>query len=218
MRKNRTDLPGDKRVCVRKPFGLSTDLSRGVASEWAEFKSPGDAHEDKPASGQEQKLESGSQSNDPIGLLLSHSPHLSTHIGPGEPTWAAWKILENWGWRVTPPEGLWIVKALKLALDGWAISGGDQTRTWSGVARGSGVTLVTLDVDHAAGIKQPPWLLGMGEGRWKWLLGDLTKSRILHWKHCSFGLQPRNEIYRTQWLIGSWVDTSDVFKDLDYKC
>ena len=161
--KTEQHLPGDKRVCVRKPFGLSTDLSRGAASEWAELKSPGDAHEDKPASGQEQKLESGSRSKDPTGLLLSHSPHLSTHIGPGEPTWAAWKILENWGWRVTPPEGLWIVKAPKLAPDGWAISGGDQTRTWSGVARGSGVTLVTLDVDHTAGIKQSlGWARGDG--------------------------------------------------------
>ena len=113
-----------------------------------------------------------------------------------------------------------MVKALKLALDGWAISGGDQTRTWSGVARGSGVTLVTPDVDHATGIKQSPWHFGVGEGRWKWFLGDLIKSRILPWKHFGFCLQHRDEIYRTDWiytLIGSWLDTSDGFKDLDYK-
>ena len=87
-------LPGNKRVCVRKLFGLSTDLSRGAASEWAELKSPGDAHEDKPASGQQQKPESGSGSKDLIGLLPSHSPHLSTYIRPGEQMWAAWKILD----------------------------------------------------------------------------------------------------------------------------
>ena len=213
-------LPGNKRVCVRKLFGLSTDLSRGAASEWAELKSPGDAHEDKPASGQQQKPESGSGSKDPTGLLPSHSPHLSTHIRPGEQMWATWKILETRGWWGPPSAGLWMVKALKLALDGWAISGGDQTRTWSGVARGSGVTLVTPDMDHATGIKQSPWHLGVGEGRWKWFLGDLIKSRILPWKHFWFCLQPRDEIYRTDGihtLIGSWVDTSDVFKDLDYK-
>ena len=47
-----------------------------------------------------------------------------------------------------------MVKAPRLALDGGAINGGDQTWTWSGVARGSGVTLVTPDMDHAAGIKE----------------------------------------------------------------
>ena len=72
-----------------------TDLTRGAASERVELRSPGDAHEDKPTSGQEQKPESESLSKDPIGLLPSHSPHLSTHIRPGEQTWAAWKFLET---------------------------------------------------------------------------------------------------------------------------
>lgn len=40
------------------------------------------------------------------------------------------------------------------------IGGGSQTRTWSGVARGSEVTLVTPDVDHCAGMKQVTVTLG----------------------------------------------------------
>ena len=42
----------------------------------------------------------------------------------------------------------------------------------------------------------------MGEGRWKWFLGDLIKSRISPWRYFWFCLQPRDENSE----LSGWLD------------
>ena len=62
------------------------------------------------------------------------------------------------------------------------IGGGDQTRTWSRVARGSEVTLVTPDVDHCAGMKQVTVTLGDRRGEMEMIshqIQDFTLEILL---------------------------------------